>query len=88
MENIGIGTLATKALVAGKSATETLELVKQVFPGCQTTMKGIYYYASKAKVNLSKKSTADPDALAKALKMLETLEAPVVVKKVRTRKAA
>lgn len=65
-----IGHFATKALEAGKSAKETLELVQRVFPGCKTTMKCIYYYASKAKIKLAKSATADLDELEKALEEL------------------
>lgn len=76
---MNIGTFATTALKAGKSSTETLALVKQVFPGCETTIKGIYSYASKAGIKLGNRSTADPVKLAEALKMLE----PVKTKKVK-----
>lgn len=62
-----IGQFATQSLKAGKSAKETLELVKRVFPGCNTSMKCIYYYASKAKIKLAKSAAVDADELKKAL---------------------
>lgn len=63
---MNIGQFATKALLAGKTAQETLDLVKKVFPESKTTMKCIYYYASKAKVGL-KKSVVNSEELKKAL---------------------
>lgn len=65
-----IGEFATLNLQKGKSAQETLAAVKAVFPSCSTTIKCIYFYASKAKIGLAKKSTADPVALKAALKAL------------------
>lgn len=57
-------------LTKGKSAKETLELVYQVFPSCNTSLKCIYYYSSKHKLNLQKKSNVDLDALARIEAML------------------
>lgn len=62
-----IGKLATLALQQGKSAKDTLDMVKRVFPGCNTTMKSIYFYASKAGVRLAKHSVADQGQLKAAL---------------------
>lgn len=66
-----IGQFATLCLTKGKSAQETLTMVKQVYPGCNTSIKCIYYYASKAKIKLAKHSTADAKQLEQALKMLK-----------------
>lgn len=65
-----IGKFATQCLEAGKSAKETLALVKKVFKDSNTTIKCIYYYASKAGIKLAKQSQADPKALEAALKSL------------------
>lgn len=65
-----IGTFATTCLTKGKSAKETLELVKKVFPNSNTSMKCIYYYASKAKIKLAKVAVVDEKELKMALKEL------------------
>ncbi len=65
--NVTIGGIATDLLKSGKSAQETLEIVQRVFPGCKTTIKCIYYYASKAKVALQPKQNVDAAELKKAL---------------------
>lgn len=65
---VTIGNIATQLLKSGKSAEETLQAVKRVFPECQTTMKCIYYYASKAGIQLRKASVVDAKALAEVLK--------------------
>lgn len=67
---MNIGQFATQALQAGRSAKETLELVKRVFPESKTTMKCVYYYASKAKIKLAKTAVADEKELKKALASL------------------
>lgn len=66
-----IGQFATLALTKGKSAQETLALVKQVFPQANTSIKCIYYYASKAKIKLAKTAVVDEKKMAEALKMLK-----------------
>lgn len=66
-----IGQFATTCLQKGKSAKETLELVKKVFPNSNTSMKCIYYYASKAKVKLAKAQVVNEDALKAAMKELK-----------------
>lgn len=68
--NITIGQLAVRLLESGKSAKQTLEAVKRVFPECKTTMKCIYYYSSKAKVRLVRTSAVDQDELASVLQEL------------------
>lgn len=65
--NVTIGGIATDLLKSGKGAQETLEIVQRVFPGCKTTIKCIYFYASKAKVSLQAKQNIDTDELKKAL---------------------
>lgn len=65
-----IGTFATTCLQKGKSAKETLEMVKKVFPNSNTSMKCIYYYASKAKIKLAKAQVVDDKELKAAMKML------------------
>jgi hypothetical protein len=65
-----IGQFATLALQKGKTAQETLALVKQVFPGCNTSIKCIYYYASKAKIKLAQGAKVDSEQLEKALASL------------------
>lgn len=65
-----IGTFATQALKAGKSAQETLALVKKVFPKSQTSIKCIYYYASKAQVRLKKAQEINQAELEKALESM------------------
>lgn len=77
-----IGTFATLCLQKGKTATETLAMVKQVFPQANTSMKCIYYYASKAKIRLAKGAVVDAVQLKKALETLGE------VKAVKTAKAA
>lgn len=62
-----IGKFATQCLRSGKSAKETLALVKKVYKDSNTSIKCIYYYASKAGVKLAKQSQADPKALKEAL---------------------
>jgi hypothetical protein len=71
-----IGLFIEKALLAGKSAKETLALTRQVFKGCDTTMKSIYFYSSKLRregkfKGLATGAQADPKALTAALKALE-----------------
>lgn len=66
-----IGQFATQCLSKGKTAQETLALVKKVFPQSQTSIKCIYYYASKAKIKLAKAQVVDNDALKAALKELK-----------------
>lgn len=65
-----IGQLATTALLKGKSAQETLEIVKRVFPQAKTTMKCIYYYSSKAGIKLKKGSECNESELKNVLEML------------------
>ena len=65
-----IGQFATQMLQGGKTAQETLALVKKVFPNSQTTIKCIYFYASKAKVGLKKTQVVDADALKAALESI------------------
>lgn len=62
-----IGQFSTKMLIAGKSAQETLDLVKKVFPNSKTTIKCIYYYSSKAKIGLKKGQVIDQVEMDKAL---------------------
>jgi hypothetical protein len=63
-----IGGLANTLLENGYGAEETLAAVLRVFPAAQTTMKCIYYYASKnPRVSLSNKKVADPKALKQVL---------------------
>lgn len=62
-----IGTFATQALKAGKSAQDTLALVKKVFPNSQTSIKCIYFYASKAQLKLKKTQEVNQEELEKAL---------------------
>lgn len=66
-----IGQFATLSLQKGKSAQETLDLVKAVFPNCSTSIKCIYYYASKAKIGLKKAQVVDDVKMKEALKMLK-----------------
>jgi hypothetical protein len=54
-------------LKKGKSAKETLELSRKVFPSSNTSIKCIYYYSSKHKIGLSRKVEIDQDALKEAL---------------------
>jgi hypothetical protein len=65
-----IGKFATACLLKGKSAKETLELVHKVFPKSQTTMKCIYYYASKAKIKLARAVEVDEVELKAAMEEL------------------
>lgn len=62
-----IGQFATQMLQKGKSAQETLELVKKVFPNANTSIKCIYYYSSKAKIGLKKAQVVNQEELEKAL---------------------
>ena len=66
-----IGKFAEQCLRAGKSAKETLAMVKKVFPECKTTMKCVYYYASKAGIKLTKSAVVDQKQLEAALKQLK-----------------
>jgi hypothetical protein len=67
---VTIGKFATMCLEKGKSAQETLELVKRVYPTCNTSIKCIYYYASKAKIKLAKGSECDQDEMSRVLEEL------------------
>lgn len=58
-----IESIAVKLLKSGKSAKETLALVKKVFPKCQTSIKCIYYYSSKHNIGLKKSQEVDLVAL-------------------------
>lgn len=78
----GIGQFATLCLEKGKTAQETLDMVKQVFPNCTTTLKGIYFYASKAKIRLGRQAEVDKAAANRALVALGVKE-----KRVRKPKA-
>jgi hypothetical protein len=64
---MNIGQFATACLTKGKSAKDTLAMVQRVFPESKTTMKCIYYYASKAKIKLAKSAVVDPKELKKAM---------------------
>lgn len=75
MTTYNIGQFATKALLAGKNAEDTLALVKECFPGCKTTIKCIYYYASKAKMSLRKSAAVNEEAMLRALASLGDEEA-------------
>jgi len=66
-----IGQFATKALQSGKGAKDTLELIHKVFPNSNTSIKCIYYYASKAKIKLAKAQVVDEKAMKEALKDLK-----------------
>lgn len=71
-----IGNLIQQLLVSGKSATETLETVRRVFPNCQTSLKCVYYYSSKLrKANkfdgLKKEQVIDSAELARALESIK-----------------
>ena len=70
MDNMTIGQFATLCLQKGKSAQDTLDLVKKVYPSCNTSIKCIYYYASKAKIKLGHKAEVDKKAMQAALKEL------------------
>jgi hypothetical protein len=65
-----IGGFATLCLEKGKTAKETLALVKRVFPDAKTTMKCIYFYASKAGIALAKTAAVDDKQLKAAMKEL------------------
>ncbi len=54
-------------LLKGKTAQETLDLVKQVYPQSSTSIKCIYYYSSKYKIKLKKSQEINQDALEAAL---------------------
>lgn len=77
-----IGGLCNLALVNGKSAAETLAIAKSVYPTGSTTLKCIYYYASKlrgAGYKVAGFGTAreiNETALAKAMKDLKPIEQP------------
>lgn len=68
---MNIGQFATTLLKSGKSAQETLGTVQKVFPGCKTSMKCIYYYASKAKIKLGSGAVADQKLLKAELAKLK-----------------
>lgn len=71
-----IGEFIERNLVAGKTAEETLASTQQVFKGCKTTMKSVYFYSSKLKKagkfkGLATGAQADPKALKAAMAGLE-----------------
>jgi len=57
-----IASFAIEKLREGWSSKETLELVQQAFPGCKTSIKCIYWYASKAGIKLSAKTFEEVSA--------------------------
>lgn len=65
-----IEQFSVKCLTKGKSAQETLELVKRVFPSCQTSIKCIYYYSSKYKIGLKRSQEVNQEELENILEEL------------------
>lgn len=60
---VTIESVAVALLKKGRSAQETLESVKKVFPNCSTSIKCIYYYSSKHKIGLKSSQEVDMAAL-------------------------
>lgn len=67
MTQITIGSLATQLLQSGKSSQDTLTTVLRVFPEAKTTMKCIYFYASKAGIKLGHSQVIDQVELDRVL---------------------
>lgn len=70
-QQVTIESVAVKLLKSGKSAKETLESVRKVFPQAKTSMKCIYYYSSKHKLGLQKSQVVDAEALRALMTSLE-----------------
>ncbi len=69
--NSGIGAFCVSKLKEGWSAKEVLELVLESFPQAKTSIKCVYWYASKNGINLRAKSF---DALLETEEVVETIE--------------
>lgn len=49
-----IGARSVELMRSGKSAKETLEIIRQEFPGCKTQMASMYWYAQHNDIRLQK----------------------------------
>lgn len=70
-----IEQFSVKMLQGGKSAQETLGLVKKVFPNSKTSIKCIYYYSSKYGIGLKKSQVVNDEELKKALGSIKVVKA-------------
>jgi hypothetical protein len=49
-----IGARSVELLKSGKTAKETLEIIRAEFPGCKTQMASMYWYAQHNEIRLQK----------------------------------
>lgn len=64
MSSLTIESLAVELMKAGQSPKEALVKVRRVFPQAQTSIKCMYHYSSKHKLNLTRAHEINREALA------------------------